>query len=87
MAPGMKVYGNHCNAGTIHREMQPEIAQMNIRASFKKYCSKTIIRIEDWKPYASYKVAMAENHVSLKTLKRALADPKATAGGYHWRYA
>lgn len=80
----MKVYGNHCNAGTIYRELQPEIVPMSKGAAG---CSKPIIRIEDWKPYVSYKAAMVENHVSLKTLKRALADPNATAGGYHWRFA
>lgn len=83
----MKIYGNHCNAGTIHRELQPEIVPMSKGASLKTGCSKPIIRIEDWKPYASYKAAMVENRVSLKTLKRALADTNATAGGYHWRFA
>lgn len=97
----MRVYGNHCNAGTIHRNLQPEhvTAAKTIHREQqsehvpvamgtppRKGLSHTLIRIEDWKLYASIKAAIEGSGVTRAALGRALDDPNVTAGGYHWRW-
>lgn len=93
----MKVYGNHCNAGTIHRELQPAfepeppvpVKPLPVIAPPEPEWrgKRAVIRVEDGKRYEKIRDAAREMGLKSPSNIRTAIRMGGTCKGYHWRDA